>query len=85
MPCRRLVELSLLVLCAGCASGSTGKTILNLFDTTPKNCMVTVDEIKNNTLIQSLLAPDVKIDGKDALSLGIKATTVKGNFPTPTM
>jgi hypothetical protein len=65
----------------GCAMSSTGKTILNLFDTMPKNCMVTVDEIKNNTLIQSLLAPDVKIDGKDALSLGIKATTVKANFP----
>lgn len=66
----------------GCASGSTGKTILNLFDTTPKNCTVTVEEISGNTLIQSLLAPDVKIDGKDALSLGIKATTVKGTFPT---
>ena len=66
----------------GCMSGSTGKTILNLFDTMPKNCAVTVEEIKNNSLIQSLLAPDVTIDGKTALSLGIKATTVKGTFPT---
>jgi len=66
----------------GCMAGSTGKTILNLFDTMPKNCGVTVDEIKNNTLIQSLLAPDVKINGKDALSLGIKAVAVKGTFPT---
>jgi hypothetical protein len=65
-----------------CVSGSTGKTILNLFDTMPKNCMVTIDEIKNNSLIQSLLAPDVEIDGKQALSLGIKATAVKGTFPT---
>jgi hypothetical protein len=66
----------------GCMAGSTGKTILNLFDTMPKNCAVTVDEIKNNTLIQSLLAPDVTVDGKMALSLGIKATAVKGTFPT---
>lgn len=66
----------------GCMAGSTGKTVLNLFDTTPKDCKVTVDEIKNNTLIQSLLAPDVKINGKDALSLGIKATMTKATFPT---
>lgn len=66
----------------GCMTGSTGKTVLNLFDTMPKDCALTVDEIKNNTLIQSLLASDVKIDGVDALSLGIKATAVKGTFPT---
>ena len=64
----------------GCDSG-TGRTILNLFDTMPKNCMVTVEEIKNNSLIQSLLAPDVKIDGVDALSLGLKASAVKATFP----
>jgi hypothetical protein len=67
----------------GCADGSTGKTILGLFDTTPKDCMVTVDEIKNNSLIVSLLAPDVKINGKDALSLGIKAGATKGTFSVP--
>jgi hypothetical protein len=66
----------------GCVAGSTGKTVLNLFDTMPKDCGVTVDEIKNNTLIQSLLAPDVTINGKMALSLGIKAKVVKGTFPT---
>jgi hypothetical protein len=65
----------------GCMAGSTGRTILNLFDTMPKNCMVTIEEIVNNTLIQSLLAPDVKIDGMDALSLGIKAQATKGTFP----
>ncbi len=67
----------------GCMSGSTGKTVLGLFDSMPKDCMVTVDEIKNNTLIQSLLAPDVTIDGKMALSLGIKVKAVKATFPTP--
>jgi hypothetical protein len=71
----------------GCATDSTGKTILGLFDTKladgttdGKDCAVSVDEIKNNSLIVSLLAPDVEIDGKDALSLGIKATAVKATY-----
>ena len=65
----------------GCAAGSTGKTIINLFDTSPKDCAVTVAEIKTNSLIQSLLAPDVTIDGQDALSLGLSIATVKAMFP----
>jgi hypothetical protein len=64
----------------GCMADSTGKTILGLFDTTPKDCTVTVDEIKNNSLIVSLLSPDVTINGKMALSLGIKATAVKATY-----
>jgi hypothetical protein len=65
----------------GCPSGSTGATVLNLFDAPPKDCAVSVDEIKNNSLIQSLLAPDVEIDGKQALSLGIKVITKKAVYP----
>ena len=49
----------------------------------PTLCSLDFDEIKNNTLIQSLLAPDVEIDGKMALSLGIKIKAVKATFPTP--
>ena len=64
----------------GCMADSTGKTILGLFDTSPKDCAVSVDEIKNNSLIVSLLAPDVTINGKMALSLGIKATAVKATY-----
>lgn len=68
----------------GCSSG-TGRTILNLFDTNPKDCTVTLDEIKSNTLIQSLLSPDVcskaSCDKPDALSLGIKGKAVKATFP----
>lgn len=63
----------------GCPSGS-GRTILNLFDTAPRDCMVSLDEIKNNSLIKSLLAPDVTIDGTAALSLGIKLNTKKATF-----
>jgi hypothetical protein len=60
-----------------CANPSTGRTIMMLFDTTPKDCVVTKEEIQGNALIMSLLSPDVKIDGKDALSLGIKVKATK--------
>ena len=69
----------------GCMANSTGKTVLDLFDGgitgTQKDCMVSVEEIKGNSLIQSLLAPDVTIDGKMALSLGIKVEATKATFP----
>jgi hypothetical protein len=64
----------------GCMPGTTGKTILGLFDTSPADCMVTVDEVKGNSLIMSLLAPDVTVDGKMALSLGIKVAAEKATF-----
>jgi hypothetical protein len=63
----------------GCADGSTGRAILSLFDTN-HDCAVSVDEIKNNNLMRSLLAPDVTIDGTMALSFGIKATAVAAVF-----
>ena len=63
-----------------CTSGSTGATILGLFDNSPKDCTVSLSEIQNNSLIQSLLAPDVTIDGKMALSLGVKATAVGAKY-----
>jgi hypothetical protein len=66
----------------GCTDGSTGKTILGLFDTN-HDCVVSVDEIKSNSLIMSLLAPDVTVDGKMALSLGIKAVAEKAVFTVP--
>jgi hypothetical protein len=65
----------------GCAAQSTGATILSLLDSTPKDCTITVDEIKNNSLLKSLLAPDVTIDGRMALSLGIQVKAVKATIP----
>lgn len=64
----------------GCMSGTSGAQILALFDTTPADCSVTLEEIKNNSIIKTLLAPDVVIEGVDALSLGIGVTAVKGTF-----
>jgi hypothetical protein len=73
-----------------CLTG-TSKTILGLFDT-DHNLTITLDEIKNNTLIKALLAPDIdlfdaagtfnpRVDGKaDSLSVGIGFTCAKGVY-----
>jgi hypothetical protein len=63
-----------------CADGSGGKQVIALLDTMPADCTITLDEIKNNGLFSSLLAPDVTIDGMPALSLGLKATAVAAVF-----
>ena len=72
----------------GCKSGSTGATVISLFDKSPADCMVTQDEIKNNDLIKTLLAPDVML--KDAsgatvpcLSVGVGVTAVPGTYTVP--
>jgi hypothetical protein len=67
----------------GCKSGSTGATVISLFDKNPVNCEVTLDEIKNNDLIKTLLAPDITINGTPALSVGVGVTGVRGTFPVP--
>ena len=64
----------------GCAPNTTGKTSLNLFDTMPKNCAITVDEVKNNTLIQSLFAPDVTLEGQPCVSIGVSITAVGAKY-----
>jgi len=67
----------------GCAANSQGATLLNLFDTNPQDCQISVDEIRSNSLIQSLLAPDVTIEGQQMLSFGFGITAVRGEFTPP--
>lgn len=57
-----------------------GSTDTALFDTTPKDCVITLDEIRNSPLIRSLLAPDVLINGQAALSLGFAVTATRAAF-----
>lgn len=64
----------------GCVADSTGSTIISFFDD-DADCGVTIDEIKNNGLIQSVLSPDVEIDGVQALSLTVSTTAVSASFP----
>ena len=67
----------------GCLDGSDGKTALGLFDTSPKDCTISVTEIQNNALIQALFAPDLVIDSQMALSVGFHFTAVPGAFAAP--
>lgn len=78
-----------------CEDGSTGATIVGLFDTNPADCTVSLDEIKNSNLIKSLLTPDVDLldaggnynplsDGeKDSLSLGVGFSATTGTYTIP--
>jgi hypothetical protein len=63
----------------GCTSGSAGKTLLAQFDAN-QNCAVSVDELKSNLSFQSQLAPDVTIDGQQALSFGFGISAVHADF-----
>ncbi len=67
----------------GCAGGSDGATYLSLFDTAPKDCAISLAEVRDNSLIQSLLAPDVTINNVNALSIGVRATAVPAGFVAP--
>jgi hypothetical protein len=72
-----------------CMDGSTGKTIVDLFDA-DHDLVITTAELLDNGLIQALLAPDVDLlnakgapghDGvADALSFGIGFTGVRAKL-----
>jgi hypothetical protein len=67
----------------GCVADSQGKTYLGLFDTDPQDCSLSVSEIRNNSLIVSLFAPDVTIEGLQALSLGVSVHAVGASYISP--
>jgi hypothetical protein len=68
-----------------CTPDSTGETIMGIFDD-DDDCAVTEEEIRNDSLIVTLLRPDVDTDcdgSKDSLSVGVGATAIKGTFTVP--
>jgi hypothetical protein len=77
-----------------CTAGSAGETLLDLFDEN-KDGMITLAELQESALIQSLFAPDVdlfdatgaynpRVDGlKDSLSFGVGFTAVGAVFALP--
>jgi len=67
----------------GCIAGSTGNTVLDMFDTMQSDCTISADEIRNNTLIQSLFTADVTIEGMSALSFGVGVHAVAADFAQP--
>lgn len=77
---------------SSCAPDSSGQTVQGLFDT-DDDMQITADELRENALIQSVLAPDldlIKADGSpghdgvmDALSFGFGFTTVPATLTRP--
>jgi hypothetical protein len=67
----------------GCMTDSQGKSLLGLFDTTPQDCQISVDEVRNNPIIVSLFAPDLVVEGRDALSFGVHVHAVGATYTTP--
>jgi len=77
-----------------CDPGSTGETIVGFFDTN-SDCLVSEQEVRDNALLNSLIAPDVDLfdaggafnpnsDGvNDALSVGVCFTAVGAVFTLP--
>ena len=65
-----------------CTDNSTGKTNLGLFDA-DHDCSISVDELRNNSLIVSLLSPDVTVENQQCLSIGVKAHAVPAGFVAP--
>lgn len=76
-----------------CESGSTGETILSIFDT-DMDCAVSQQEVEDNDLIGTVLSPDVDLldangnfgngDGvDDSISLGLGFTGVGATFTRP--
>jgi hypothetical protein len=63
----------------GCADGSEGRSLLSIYDTN-QDCQVSISEVTNNSLLMSLLSPDVTIDGVMGLSLGFKVTAERATF-----
>ena len=78
-----------------CTAGSTGETVLNIFDPSSADCMVSAQEVEENDLIATVLSPDVDLldasgnfaingDGEDdSISLGLGFTAVGATFTRP--
>lgn len=65
-----------------CMQSSAGQTSLGLFDAN-RDCVISVDELRTNSLIESLLSPDVTLENQQCLSIGIGAHAVPAGFFLP--
>lgn len=57
--------------------------LLGIFDHRPADCRITVDEIMTNSLVISLLSPDVTLDGVPAVTFNIGFAAVPAEFTAP--
>ena len=66
----------------GCADGSTGETMIGIFDDNG-DCAVLLQEFRDNSLVVTLFRPDVDTDDddvNDALSVGVGVSAVAATF-----
>lgn len=67
-----------------CAANSTGLSLLTpgllSFDFAPKDCSVSLEEIKTQKSLQALLTSDIMVDGQPGLSVGLGFTAKKATF-----
>ena len=66
----------------GCTPDSIGAHWIYFADG-DHDCQVTVSELGSCDLFQTLLAPDVTIDGQGMLSVGVEVTAVAATFTRP--
>lgn len=65
-----------------CDGSVDAVTLVQIFDTAPKDCTITLSELSSSTLIQSVLTSDLTVNGQPALSFGERLSAVPGTFPT---
>lgn len=68
-----------------CAGGSEGEVLQQIFDV-DNDLQITLNEVRNNSLIQTILAPDLDLnhDGvEDAISFGFGIDTVHATLTRP--
>lgn len=63
----------------GCTSGSQGEKWVQLFDQSA-SCVIEPDELAASPIMQTLLAPDVTIDGAPGFSVGVLFSAVPATF-----
>ncbi len=64
----------------GCTAGSSGATLVALFDNAPQDCAISAAELEGSSFLHGILAPDVMLEGQMALSVGFGFTAVPGTF-----
>jgi hypothetical protein len=66
----------------GCIDGSRADLLQDLFDE-DHDCQVELREVARNSLVVSLLTPDVTLDGQPLLSFGVGVELTTATFPSP--
>jgi hypothetical protein len=66
----------------GCPKNSRAKFLDGLFDAN-LDCTISTLEVANNSLAQSLLAPDLRLHGEDLLSFGVGVELASATFLPP--